>query len=388
MIKHLINITIRNIVKYGFYSLINLSGLTVGIAGFIIIAIYVNHELGYDRFHKSAERIFRVATTTRLSGKEVISATSPGPLAAALAADIPEVEASTRLFPVNEDLVVRYDDKVFNETILLADSGFFGIFSFELIEGNTDKALVEPYSIVLTKETAQKYFGDERALGKLMLVNNSTAKVTGVVENVPFNSHFHFDMLISLSTDPARLNSSSWGINDFYTYFLLKENVSSVALDSKLNLLVGKYVSPVLKKYLGYTSERIRNQNVWEYFVQPLTEIHLQSNLSQELEPNGNSSYVYILSVVALFIILIACVNYMIFSTAYSAKRAKEIGVRKVLGSEKKLLVNQFLVESIVLSAFATGLALVVVKLFLPVFSNIVEKELAFRVVKAMVGFF
>ncbi len=238
---------------------------------------------------------------------------------------------------------------------------------------------MEPYSIVLTEEASQKYFGSKKALGKLMIVNNSSAKVTGVVKNVPSNSHFRFDMLISLSTDPKRLNSSAWGINDFYTYFLLEENVSPHALEGKLNNFVGKYVAPVLKKYLGYTDERIRNERVWDYFIQPLTDIHLKSNLSQELEPNGNSIYVNILSVVAFLIILIACINYMIFSTAYSANRAKEIGVRKVLGSERKLLVKQFLIESIVLSLIATFLALVIVSLFLPVFNDIIEKKLTFN---------
>ncbi|MEO5976001.1 MAG: ABC transporter permease [Chryseolinea sp.] len=382
MIKHLIKITIRNIIKYKFYSFINLLGLAIGIAGFVIIAIYINHELDYDRFHKNRDRIFRVGTITRLSGREIIDATSPGPLAAALTNDIPEIEASTKLSPINEDLVVRYDDKVFNETILLADSSFFRIFTFEFVEGNIGKALVEPSSIVLTEEAAQKYFGSEKALGKLMLINNESAKVTGVIKNIPSSSHFHFDLLISLSTDPSRSNSNTWGINDFYTYFLLKENNTVAAVDGKLRNFVGKYVSPVLKQYLGYTEEKIRSQRAWDFFTQPLTDIHLKSNLSQELEPNGNGLYVYILSVVALVIILIACVNYMIFSTAYSAKRAKEIGVRKVLGSAKRLLVNRFLIESVVLSFFATLLALVLVKLFLPIFNNIIEKQLAFNVLQ------
>lgn len=157
MIQHLINITIRNIIKYKFYSVINLAGLAVGIAGFVVIAIYVNHELSYDKFHVNRDRIFRVATITRLSGKQIVTATSPGPLAAALTHDIPEVEASTRVFPINEDLVVKYGDKVFNETILLADSSFFKIFTFEFSEGNMAKTLAEPSSIVLTEEAAQKY---------------------------------------------------------------------------------------------------------------------------------------------------------------------------------------------------------------------------------------
>ncbi|MEJ1238391.1 ABC transporter permease [Chryseolinea sp. T2] len=379
MIKHLIDIATRNIIKYKFYSVINLLGLAVGIAGFVIIALYIHHELDYDKFHENRDRIYRVATITRLSGKEIIAATSPGPLANALSSEIPEVEASTRIFPISEDLVVRYDDKAFNETIFLADSGFFKIFTFEFVEGNIGNALIEPSSIVLTEEASQKYFGKEKALGKLMTINNGSAKVTGVIKNVPSSSHFHFDLLVSLSTDPSRLNSNTWGINDYYTYFLLRENASASAVDGKLSKFVDKYVSPVLKQYLGYTDERIRSQRVWEFFLQPLIYIHLKSKLSQELEPNANGLYVYILSVVALFILLIACVNYMIFSTAYSASRAKEIGVRKVLGSAKRLLVNQFLIESVVLSFFATLLSVVLVRLFLPIFNDIVGRTLAFN---------
>ena len=294
--------------------------------------------------------------------------------------ELSEVENATRILHLFGVQTIRYNETtIVEENVYWADSTFFDVFSFQLSAGDPTTALTEPNSLVITKGMALKYFGDEPALGKTLLVGDEQVphEVTGVVENLPSNVHFHFSMLRSMaSIEMSRRNE--WFSNNFITYLLLHEGASPESLEAKLPGLVEKYVGPEIEQFLGVSLETLTQQgDQYGYFLQPLLDIHLRSNLSLELEPNGDITYVYILGAIAFFIILLACINFMNLATARSANRAKEVGIRKTLGSLRSGLVGQFMTESVVLSLIATCLAVVAANLLLPSFGNIAGREIS-----------
>ncbi len=376
MIKNYLKIALRNLLKNKAFTFINLTGLAVGIASFILIILYVQDELSYDKFHENYDRIYRLRLSGKVANNEFNMAVSCAPLAPALISDLPEVESAARMknygFPV-----FRYDEKAFSEeNCFWVDSTFFDIFTVRFLQGDP-KSLKDPSSIVITESMAKKYFGNEDPIGKLINSDKrKDYKVTGVIADFPHNSHFHPDFLLSLYSYEEYQNTS-WLGNNFYTYALLKKGVSEKEFESKIKELVKKYVGPQIQQALGISYEQlVQRSDNYEYLLQPLSSIHLQSHLEHEIEPNSDITYVYIFSSVALAILLIACINFMNLSTARSAGRAKEVGIRKTLGSDRFQLIKQFLSESILLSFLSIIFALIFVKLLIPTFNNVSGKHL------------
>ncbi|WPP48462.1 ABC transporter permease [Catalinimonas niigatensis] len=380
MIRNYLKIAFRNLANHKLYTALNILGLSIGVASCLLILLYVYHELSYDTFHTKAERIYRVGLNGKIADQEVFTTNTTPPLAFTAVEEFPEVENATRIYVYHGQQVIRYGENVVSEEkIFYADSTFFDVFSFKLLEGDAATALVEPNSLVLPEDIVQKYFGNESALGKTLLLGNEKTPhtVTGVLEKLPDNAHFHFNMLRSMSTlEYSR--DDGWFSNSFMTYLLLHEGASAETLSAKLSGLVEKYVGPEIQQFMGISLEQFSQMgNKYGYFLQPLLDIHLHSNLSDEIEPNGDITYIYIFSAIAFFIILLACINFMNLATARSANRAKEVGVRKTLGSLRSNLVRQFLTESVLLSLMATVLALVAALLLLRPFNNMAGKEIS-----------
>jgi putative ABC transport system permease protein len=371
MFKNYLKVALRNVRKQKTYAFINIAGFAVGMAACILIMLYVLSELSYDKFHENAGRIYRIGVEGNLSGSYVqypLSNMGTGP---AMLKDYPEMESFTRVYPVNR-IPVKYEDKNFyEERGIYVDEHFFKVFSFPLFQGDPNTALVTAYSIVITRDMEKKYFGDEDPLGKQLRLNNQhDYTVTGVMENIPYNSHLKFDFLCSIETFYVIRNREvdEWTSFNNYTYLLLKKNVNSVKFAEKFPAFLDQYLA-MLKKLLGEDLN---------FFLQPITDIHLRSKLDYEMFGNSDITYVYVFSSIAFFILLIACINFMNLSTARSYGRAKEVGMRKVLGADKRNLVRQFLAESMLYGIVSFILALVLVRLALPAFSSLSGNELSF----------
>jgi putative ABC transport system permease protein len=378
MLKNLFRVALRNLWRNKATSFIHVLGLALGIATFLLIVLFVQRELSFDRFNKKADRIVRVIFHGRMNGAEIKEANVMPPVAAALKADFPEVLDAVRL---TSDGVHRitYGDKTFREdNLAFADSNFFRLFTLPLLEGNPQTALVQPNTIVITRTTAKKYFGDTDPLGKILEFpdDHGAFTVTGLIDQAPDNAHFHFDLIASMSTKPYA-RSNSWMNSGFYTYLELPKGYDPEKLQAKLPAEVDKYMGPELQKAMGLTLAQFRsNGNSLGFEVQPLTSIHLHSSLTGELEANGDIRYVYMFSAVALFMLLIACINFVNLSTASAGKRAKEVGIRKVLGSMRGPLISQFLSESLLLTFFSTLIAIGLVYLALPFFNQMADQHL------------
>lgn len=379
MLKNYFTIAIRNLRKHQFYTLINVVGLSLGVAICFIILLFVFNEVSYDRHHTKADRIYRIKSEINFGGNHLNMTYGPAPLAATLASDFPEVEAAVRFRERGSYLVKRYDENIKENKVIWTDKDFFKIFSVPVLAGNADKALSEPNSIAISKTIADKFFPNENSVGQTLILDNQyTVKVTAVYEPMPATSHFHFDILISLE-GLEEAKRTVWYSNNFQTYMLLREGASAQTLESKFPKLIVERIMPQLMELLGsdFTIEKFKEAgNKIEYSLQPLTDIHLNSSLQGEFEPNFDVSYVYMFIAIALFILLIACINFMNLSTARSANRAKEVGVRKVMGSYRSHLVRQFLTESILLSVVSFILALMLSYLLLPVFNDLSDRTL------------
>jgi len=379
MLKNYFKVAIRNLTRQKGYSLINISGLAIGIASAILIILFVSDELSYDRHHEKADQIYRVGLAGRIANNEMEVALSCAPIGAALVSDYPEVITSTRIYAFSGDPIIRYEEKSFVENqFIYVDSTFFDVFTIPFIRGNPETALNRPNTLVLTKSIANKYFGDENPVGKSLEAGNERTnyEITGVVEDYPENSHFHFDLLASFVSHPYSQNDM-WISNNNYTYILLQEGILPEQLTAKFPEMITKYIGPALQTFMGVSLEEfLSGGNKWGYFLQPVTDIHLHSNLGYELEANGSNTIVYIFSIIAFFLIIIACINFMNLATARSANRAKEVGLRKVVGSSKLLLIRQFLSESVLLSFISLVIAIILVEIFLPYFNNLSGKHL------------
>src|SRR6476620_1446212 len=367
MIKNLVLIGLRHFKKDKWFSLLNLLGLTIGITFSLFLIFYITDELSYDRYHKNADRIFRINSYIQEKDKNTDWTLSQLPLGPELKKDYPEVEEMVRFISRERTLFKSGDNNFYETKIYYADSTIFKVFTHKFIESNANTALNAPFDIVITKSLAEKYFGKNiSAIGKTLRTVYDTYKVTGVVEDVPKNSHLRFDMLISLSTF-LRSNQNgqpNWGSFFNYTYVLLRQGASSQAFNKKLEDVYKKFVEPVFKPF-----------NVtMRYEVQNIRSIHLHSNLQYEPEELGSMSYIWIFSAVAFFMLLIACINYMNLTTARSARRAKEIGIRKVTGSNRAQLVSQFLSESLLTSFVAVLLSILLMMILLHVFNSLSGK--------------
>ncbi len=383
MLRNYFLVAVRNIIKQKFYSLINILGLTIGIVATMFIILYIMDELSFDRFHDKIDRMYRVGLNGKLAGQEVHVTSTPPPLAAALTDEVPGVEQALRIWEWS-DVVIRYEDKAFTDDLIFhTDSNFFKFFSFQLLEGDPETALKEPNSMVITESVARKFFGDDEKLGKIIIFSNDnkSMKVTGVVQDPPANSHFKFNYLVSFSSNDFS-KSDQWLSNSLNTYFILKEGASlDNVLNTLNNALIPKYVGPQLLQFMGITLEQFLKQDgAYGYFLNPVKDIHLYSDVTGELEPSGDIAYIYIFAVIGLFILIIAAINFMNLSTAKSSGRAREVGLRKTLGSLKTQLIGQFLIESTVYSFIAMVLALVLVVVLLPQFNLLAGKDLSFNV--------
>ena len=378
MIKNYFKIALRNLSKNKVFSVINISGFAIGLTCFILITVFVIDELSYDKYPAQAENIYRVNLSVAGNGDVAVYPLVDVAVGEGIKNAFPEVKASTRIFSVSD--FVKYDDKQFKEEHLaFADSNFLQLFSIPLVEGNTTNALVQPNSIVVSRSFAKKYFGNGEAVGQSITVGtrNTIYKVTGVIDKVPANSHFHFDAFLSMSTFPN--TNKTWSNLGYYTYLLLNKNTDPKKLEAKFPQLVAKYVVPEIQHDMGVSlAEAQKSVNTFRFSLAPLTDIHLRSNTKFELEPNGDIQYVYIFSILALFILLLACVNFTNLSTARAIKRAREVGIRKVMGSVKKQLIVQFLSESVLFTFLSMLLSYVLIFLLLPYFNQLANKNISF----------
>ncbi|GAB3917708.1 ABC transporter permease [Larkinella terrae] len=385
MLRNYIKIAWRNLVRNRMFSAINIVGLAIGLATCLLISLFVLNELSYDRFHEKANQIVRVVFRGTVQGGVMNEAHVMPAVARTLKADYPEVEEATRL---RVGGMPRYvvGEKMFNEErMAFVDSNFFRVFSFPLLQGDPKTALTQPNTVVLTKPTALKLFGREDIVGKMIQVKgvDKAMTVTGVMEEIPTNAHFHFDVFTSMASLPEG-QSTSWMTSEFFTYLVLTKGYDYKQLEAKLPQVVEKYMGPQIEKAFGMTYALFRRKgNDLGLFLQPLTDIHLHSDSAYQLEPTGNIQYVYLFGAVAVFVLLIASINFMNLSTAGASKRAKEVGIRKVMGSIRLELAGQFLIESVLLTAVSLVVALALVYLALPVFNSLSGKELTFSFIDA-----
>lgn len=378
MLKNYLSSAFRNVFKNWKYLLINLFGLSIGLAASIYIVLFVQFELSFDTIHSKANQIYRVGVRGMMMNNEINQAITAAPMAEALRTDYPEIITACRIREAG-DWLIKYENKKFNErNMLFADSTFFDVFSFELLKGDPKKALARPKSVILTESAASKYFGFEDPIGKMLKIENDTTlyEVTGLMKDVPENSHFHFDLLASLVTLRGSQNTF-WISHNFYTYILLKEGTDPYNFEKKMESMIAKYVGPQIEQVLGISMEQFAKAgNTFGYFIQPIKDIHLHSNLQYEIESNGNIVYVYIFISIAIFILLIACVNFTNIATARASTRSKEVGIRKVVGAMKKHLVLQFLLEAFIICTISLILALVILEFFMPNLNNLVQLPL------------
>jgi putative ABC transport system permease protein len=379
MLKNYFTIAFRNLRKHKFYTFINIFGLAIGIASCLLIVLYVNNELGYDKHHKDGDRIFRVNSEIKFGANHLRMAVTPAPLAETMRHDYPEVQTAGRFLNSGSVLIKRTEQNFKESDVIYADSSVLNIFTIPFIQGSSQKALSDPFTAIISEKMAAKYFPNENPIGQsLVIENKDNYKVTGVFQNMPTTSHFHFDIILALVSDPYH-KDQQWLSNNFNTYIKLRPGTDYKNLNSKLPQMVDRYCGPQAKMFLGddFTMEKfIASGNKIEFTLMPLTDIHLHSDLTAELGQNSDIAYVYLFSAIGLFILAIACINFMNLSTARSANRAKEVGVRKVMGSLRSHLVRQFLTESVLMSAFSFVLALALAWIVLPGFNELAGKQL------------
>ncbi len=378
MIRNYLKIAWRNLLKNKGFSAINIFGLAVGIACCLLITLYVSDELSFDRFHEKADRIYRTNLDVKFGGSEQSVATTSDLLGPTLKKDYPQVENFARFYDAGPFLIKKTGtlDNIREEKILFADSTIFEVFTFPLVAGDLKTALKEPNTIVISETAAKRHFGNQNPIGQVLnLDNKKDYKITGVMRDIPENSHIKAEFFVSLRSLDYDWNSFLG--NNFQTYILLQKNANPQQFDAFFNQIVEKYISPEIFKAMGSTIEDFKkNGSYYRYSMIPLTDIHLKSKHVYGLGLSGDIQYIYIFSIVALIVLLIACINFMNLSTARSSKRAKEVGIRKVLGSVRLQLMIQFFAECVLLSFFALIVALVLVVILLPFFNNISGKSL------------
>lgn len=382
MLTNYLKIAWRNLIKNRTFSLINIFGLAIGLASFMLIALYVVDEKSYDKFHENADHIYRIHSDIKFGGNHMQMAVTSDAMGAALKADYPEVREYVRFYNSSGSKLIRKDNEFINEEkVAHADSTLLDVFTFPAIEGNTRNALNEPNTVVISETAAMKYFGTTSAVGKTLEIkdrNSVIYTVTAVIEDMPRNSHFHFDFLFSM--DNVDYGWGNFVSHNFQTYLLLSPETNYKDFEKNFTQFLDKYVLPQAQQFMEIASvaEFESSGNKIQYTLMPLTDIHLHSDVLVEMGVNGNIQYVYIFSAIAIFILLIGCVNFMNLSTARSANRAREVGIRKVLGTEKKSLIIQFLAESVFLVFISLMLALVISYGSLDYFNEIAGKQLEF----------
>ncbi len=379
MFKNNLKIAWRNLIKNKVISSINILGLALGIASCLIIMLFVVDELSYDQYNEKADDIVNVVFRAKINGEEIKEGAIMAPVGETLIQEFPEVLDATRIKNIGTTKIIIDNQSYRKNRFAFVDANFFNVFTLPVIDGDSKYSLQEPNTAVITKSKAEKFFGEENAIGKVFYLEGQEQpfRVTGVIEEVPQNSHFHFDIFASLEgLDEAK--STSWFGGNFFTYLVLKKGSNYKDLESKLSQLPEKYMGPMMQETMGVSFDDFTKENELGFRIFPLTDIHLYSDNSShsQLEQGGDIKYVYIFSAIAIFMLLIACINFMNISTATATKRAKEVGIRKVLGSNKSQLRYQFLSESFIASLMAMIFAAILVFISLPFYNRMSGKEL------------
>ena len=368
MLKNYLKIAARNFDRHKGYSFINVAGFAIGMACCLLILVYVRYELSYDRYHKDVNRIYRVALDIRTKTSNRVFACISATAAPALKADFPQVEQAARIIPARGRLVKREEISFYEDRFMYADQELFAIFNIPFIQGNPKRALTRPNTLVISERMAHKYFGNTDPLAETLEINQRDYEITGVVADSPENTHMKYDMIASLETLANWGEMTNWHGTTFFTYIRLKPNVNVEEFSKQVSRLADKYVGDKLKEW-GET---------YRYFLQPLPSIHLHSHIRYDLEPSGNPVYIYIFSFIGIVILLIACLNFMNLSTARSVNRAKEVGLRKVVGAQRPQLFGQFLGESLVVAYLSLGLAMVIARFAIPLLNSLTSISLSF----------
>ncbi|HEV2832622.1 MAG TPA: ABC transporter permease [Hanamia sp.] len=377
MFKNYLIVAWRNLVRKKVFSAINIFGLALGLAIFTLISLYVLDELSYDRYNELANRIYRVNTHIKVNGSEFNDNNTPAPMADALVNNYPRIEQAVRISGGGDVLVKKGDETLIEKNAFFADSNLFKVFTLHMLEGNPITALKDPNSIVISASMAGKYFNTMDVIGKTLKLDNTTFyRITGVIKDVPAQSHLHFNFIRAMAGLEFS-KSNFWLSNSFMTYILVRKGTTQSEIDSYLKQTAEKYAGPQLMDMVHSSISDIeKNGGYFKYSSIPLPKIHLYSELSSEIEPSGNIQYVYISGIIGLLILLIACINFMNLSTAQSAGRAKEVGVRKVIGSGRANLIKQFLTESLLTALVAFILSGALIVLLLPLLNQLSGKEI------------
>jgi putative ABC transport system permease protein len=384
MLKNLINYSLRSFKRQRSYIIINILGLSIGIACSLLIALYVINEASYDKYNKKKDRIYRADLNGKIGGQEITIYATPAIMGPTLLKEFPEIEDYLRMTG-RGPTVIEYNSQTFTEEhIIEADSSFFNFFTIPVLKGDPNNLLNAPYKVVLSESTAKRIFGNENPIDKPMKIGSDTIRytVSGVMADVPENSHFEANILSSFMTNP-RSKEPVWLNNSFSTYFLLKPNVNFKTVENKIPDLLKKYIGPEIQQYMGITIEDFLAQgNKYRYFLQNLTDIHLDPSIQQEFKPASDPKYLIIFGSVAILIVLIAAVNFMNLSTAQASRRAKEVGIKKIAGSTRGMLITQFLSESFILSLISLLVALIIIKVTLPYFNDLLDTNLTLGLFK------
>jgi putative ABC transport system permease protein len=369
MFINYLKITLRNIKRHKVFSFINIAGFAIGMAVCLLILIYVRHELSYDKYHKDEERVYRIVLDSRTQTANRIFAPITAMVAPTLKNDYPQVEQAARSLITSSRLVRRDNTFFYEERFMYADPELFDVLTIPFIQGNSQKALTRPRTLVISERMSLKYFGYSNPIGETIEINNETFEITGIVVNSPENTHLKYDLIASMETLNGWEEMNNWYSTMFYTYLKLRPNVNVEEFSQQVSNLSDKYVGEKLKEW----------GNTDHYFLQPISSIHLHSHIRYEAEPSGNPLYVTIFSFVGLFILLIACLNFMNLSTARSTNRAKEVGMRKVVGAKRFQLISQFLGESLFVSLISLGFSMVIAKFAIPIIDNVTGIALDFN---------
>lgn len=379
MIKNFFKIAWRALWKNKAFTIINITGLATGLACFILITLYVSDELSFDKHFKDGDDIYRVNSDIRFGGTDLKLAVCSDPMGSTLKKDYPNVEEFTRVYASSGSKLVKKENSFITETkVAHVDSTFFSVFQLPAIEGNTTTALNEPNTVVITASTAKKYFNSLNVLGKTIEANRTPYKITAVIEDIPTNTHFNFDMIFSMKNVDYQMGN--FLSHNFHTYIKLKKNTDPKVFEKNFDQVINTYVIPQARMSMNINSmdDFKKAGNNLVYSLISVKDIHLKSDRFPELSATGNIQYVYIFSAVAIFILVLACINFMNLSTARSANRAREVGIRKVLGTNRASLIKQFLSESIFLVIISTIIALGITALVLPLFNDIAAKSIEY----------
>jgi putative ABC transport system permease protein len=381
MFKNLLKYSIRTFKRQKSYIIINILGLSIGIACSLLIALFVINEASYDRFNVRRDRIFRLVLNGKLGEQEFIGAYTCSPIGPTMVREFPEVENFVRLVS-RGPTVVEYKDQTFaDDHVIQADSSFFNIFSIQLLKGDPESVLNSPRRAVLSETAAVRIFGKEDPIDKAIRIGNDTTNfiISGIMEDVPGNSHFEASIITSFMTDP-RSQSPIWMNNSFSTYLLLKPNTSYTTVDEKIPAMLEKYVGPEIQRFMGISIEDfVKQGNQYRFFLQNLKDIHLDPSIQQEFKKASDPKFLWIFGSTSILIIIIAAINFMNLATAQATRRAKEVGIKKVAGSTRSMLISQFLSESFILSFISLIIGLVIIRITLPYFNNLLGTSLALR---------